>query len=292
MRELHEDGEPHLHIVVSFEKPLDVRKPDFFDCIGEKHGNYQVARNEKDVLNYVKKYDQEPLIMGELPDGRTKMNKVTVEIDKLVKEGATTEQLVETYGSFLLLHFKQVQSYMSVVRKINQDKQLKPWVKFDMESVSDLATLCIMDWCNENIKRSRFLKQRQLFIHGRTNLNKTRFFVEHLKPHLRVYYPAHENFFNDYEDGAYDLILFDEFERKRYSEITFFNQIFDGSSCRLRTKGGTVQKNDNLPVIVISNFSFSENFGQMYNKESLQSRLLEVEVVNPIPVNEIKRELV
>jgi len=53
-RELHEDGEPHLHAFAEFRDKINVRTNTFFD-FNHHHGNYQGARNAKQVIDYVKK---------------------------------------------------------------------------------------------------------------------------------------------------------------------------------------------------------------------------------------------
>lgn len=53
-RELHADGEPHLHAAITFNKRKDVRSQNFFDCEGF-HPNIQPARNINQWITYVKK---------------------------------------------------------------------------------------------------------------------------------------------------------------------------------------------------------------------------------------------
>lgn len=54
-QEKHEDGHDHLHVYVELNTRLDVRKADYFDVIGGKHGNYQVVRSADAVKRYVTK---------------------------------------------------------------------------------------------------------------------------------------------------------------------------------------------------------------------------------------------
>lgn len=53
-RELHEDGNPHLHAYVSFKSKLSTRNPRYFDLFG-KHGNYQTVRNKEKTIRYTMK---------------------------------------------------------------------------------------------------------------------------------------------------------------------------------------------------------------------------------------------
>ena len=50
-RELHEDGEPHLHIAVEFESQLRTRNSRFFDIEG-KHPNVQPLKKMRECLAF------------------------------------------------------------------------------------------------------------------------------------------------------------------------------------------------------------------------------------------------
>lgn len=57
-REKHEDGNPHLHAVVTFTYKRNVKSVNFFDLKGENttyHGNYQTCKNVDASINYCKK---------------------------------------------------------------------------------------------------------------------------------------------------------------------------------------------------------------------------------------------
>lgn len=54
-QEKHADGADHLHVYIECKTRMDIRKADYFDVIGGKHGNYQVVRNADAVKNYVTK---------------------------------------------------------------------------------------------------------------------------------------------------------------------------------------------------------------------------------------------
>lgn len=58
VQELHEDGNPHLHVLVIYADKLTVRTPTFFDH-EEHHPNVQSARDRKAVQDYIKKSNPE-----------------------------------------------------------------------------------------------------------------------------------------------------------------------------------------------------------------------------------------
>lgn len=61
--ERHGDGAKHYHVLLSYEPRVDIRDERFWDVAG-RHPNIQAARNWKQVLAYVLKEDQEPLVHG------------------------------------------------------------------------------------------------------------------------------------------------------------------------------------------------------------------------------------
>jgi len=72
VREYHDDGSPHLHAYAAWDRRRRIRDATFFDVDG-KHPNIQKPRNPKDVVEYCKKYDTEPLCnfeLSELESGR------------------------------------------------------------------------------------------------------------------------------------------------------------------------------------------------------------------------------
>jgi len=58
-REHHQDGGYHLHVHLQYSKIKDTRKPEYFDYIGGKHGDYEVTRDSKDWQGYIRKEGNE-----------------------------------------------------------------------------------------------------------------------------------------------------------------------------------------------------------------------------------------
>nr|QIV15588.1 C1 protein [Apple geminivirus] len=59
-RELHEDGEPHLHVLIQFEGKYQCTNPRFFDLVSPSrsahfHPNIQGAKSASDVKTYIEK---------------------------------------------------------------------------------------------------------------------------------------------------------------------------------------------------------------------------------------------
>ena len=93
----------------------------------------------------------------------------------------------------------------------------------------------------------------------------------YLRARLRVYdMPKDEDFYDGYEDGCYDLVVMDEF--KSHKKIQFLNAWCDGQPLPLRQKGCQSVKNDNLPLIVCSNFSIENCYHEGIGRDALVDR--------------------
>nr|AGZ91416.1 replication associated protein [Tomato yellow leaf curl virus] len=60
-RELHENGEPHLHVLIQFEGKFNCKNKRFFDLVSPNrsahfHPNIQGAKSSSDVKSYIDKY--------------------------------------------------------------------------------------------------------------------------------------------------------------------------------------------------------------------------------------------
>jgi len=53
-RERHQDGQYHLHCMLRYAAPINIRNASYYDVNGY-HPNIQSARKPKDVLTYIKK---------------------------------------------------------------------------------------------------------------------------------------------------------------------------------------------------------------------------------------------
>jgi len=53
-KEHHQDGTIHFHVLCSYSRKLNIKSPKHWD-FWDNHGNYQVAKNQQDVLTYIQK---------------------------------------------------------------------------------------------------------------------------------------------------------------------------------------------------------------------------------------------
>ncbi len=100
-----------------------------------------------------------------------------------------------------------------------------------------------------------------------------------LQKYMRVYWaPIQEKWLNEYEDGCYDLVVFDEF--KGQHTISFMNQFVSGGPLAIPIKMQGIQpvKKENVPVIVLSNYPIIEAYGGVdeARARTLEARFTEV----------------
>lgn len=260
-REEHEDGTPHIHLALVLNTRCDIKSTEYLDELVGQHGNYQTARNIKDVVEYIKK-DGNFIEKGELPN----KNKISLVVAQTLQNGGTLDDIDELDAGFLLMHLTAIQKYQSfqIVKKIRKIKPPPP--------------LLISRWrFHFEIGFPLIFKQRQYWIHGPPNTGKTTFIRELEEMGFRAFLIPTNNNFEGYDDAAYDFTYIDEF--KGQLTIQFLNEWLQGSKMKLNTKYGAAFKNSNLPCFILSNFS-PENCYKNQDSENIAPLMTRLHVIN------------
>lgn len=306
-QETHQDGEPHLHLVISFKERLRTRNRGEFDFLLQKHGNYQTVKNIKATIRYVTKSDPQPLKYGNIPDvrcqkdsGKPKQSKSQVVVE-LLKSGNTLDQIFEEHPAYVLQNKKKIEDLASWLA-IKAHRESLALIKYPLSyEGEDTGTRTIVDWLNKNLSSPMPFKEPHLYIHGPTNYCKTSL-VNLLGKFIPIYFIPTEDFYDFYQDKDYHLSVLDEF--KATKTIQFLNLWLQGSTMVLRKKGSQALKVWNIPTIILSNYSLEECYsktfkskndqGEIINErivndklDTLKGRLLIVELWNPIEVDKI-----
>ena len=140
--------------------------------------------------------------------------------------------------------------------------KLKAWVVPQPDSVPEgwyPELGMILEWLDLNIKgEQRALSAKHLYIHGPTGIGKTSL-VDKLREYLSVYdVPHSEDFYDYYQDGVYDLAVMDEFKANK--QLQWMNLWLQGFQMTLRVKGAQRIKKQNLPTLILSNYSVEESY--------------------------------
>lgn len=235
----HEDGTPHLHALVCLKNKVDIKNAATLDEIGGgKHGNYQSAKNVRNVLEYVKKGGNF-VEHGTCP---VKANETKCRmIASQLLEGADLDKVIETDPGFALLHLRAIMMFKHQVDQMKMKKREKP----SPLSYSFYGHMI-------EIGFSREFKQKQYWIWGGPNTGKTSF-INDLGVHgfLGYQIPTNDDHV-EWENGTYDFAYIDEFHGQL--SITFLNQFLQGSLLKMNVKGRSAIKRENIPVFILSNF--------------------------------------
>jgi len=85
-------------------------------------------------------------------------------------------------------------------------------------------------------------------------------------------------YLEDYEDDIYDLCIIDEY--KGQFPVYLLNNFLDGSEVRFHTKGGSVIKRQNIPTMIMSNYSPKECYPNV-DEIALDALMTRIRVINP-----------
>jgi len=118
-RENHEDGNPHLHCLISLPARFRTRNASALDELTGQHGNYQSARDVQRVMRYVTKdedfvsYKVEVDLFLNAKEAKT-TSKIAI-ATALIKEGATMEKLFEEVPTCFVLHKRKLEETIAWV---------------------------------------------------------------------------------------------------------------------------------------------------------------------------------
>lgn len=305
-QEEHQDGNKHLHAAICLKAKLTINHANELDVLVSppQHGNY-CGRFKGGVLkamNYVMK-DGNYLPLPFADPTRFDLLNLTLEALKKVKKtelvlgliqaGAGLDELDDIEPAFVMTNLMKLQNYFGyrTLKARRRAFVLGRSTKIDAQPAPGLRTLyCarIASWLNANIRQPRVHRQKQLWIKSAPGAGKTTMIMMLEQAYgLSVYYwPKDEKWWDGYDDGAYDLIVLDEFKaQKKISEL---NPILSGDPTPVsRRNRPPIVKRDNIPVVIMSNFTPRE----CYHKASTGALdpLLDRLTVVELPPREVLR---
>lgn len=260
--EKHQDGSDHLHCAIKLKIAYETYHADCLDLLVGKHGNYQSARNLPKVVQYCIKdgnYVEENIDAVQYLDliRRKKSSKAAIIAKHIIEDDKTVHELVLEFPGYALMHLGKMQTFKQYADLYRcEDKE--EWGGAYVDYTGNVDDVSVANWLNLNIKSERCFKQTQLYIKANSGLGKTHL-INELEKKLRIYYLPNEKYYDHYEDGCYDLIVLDEF--KGQTSITFLNKLLEGSTMPIPKKGAQTVKRDNLPVMILSQYTLEEAYG-------------------------------
>ncbi len=121
------------------------------------------------------------------------------------------------------------------------------------------------------------LEMKHLWLYGPTGGGKSTLVKRLINLGVRIYMiPTDEEFYDEYEDDAYDLAVLDEYKAQK--RIQWLNRWLDGSQVSLRKKGSQYKKNKPLFTLILSNYVPAECYSNTKEDviDALERRLTRV----------------
>nr|QIH45397.1 replication protein [Pouzolzia golden mosaic virus] len=190
-RELHEDGSPHLHVLIQFEGKFQCKNQRFFDLVSPTrsthfHPNIQGAKSSSDVKSYMEK-DGDTVDWGEFQiDGRSARGGQQSANDayaKALNSGSKSEALnviKELAPKDYILQFHNLNSNLDRIFPTRSEVFRNPF----LSSSFDLVPEEIEYWVSENVMSpaARPIRPKSIVIEGHSRTGKT-MWARSLGPH-------------------------------------------------------------------------------------------------------------
>lgn len=291
-QECHQDGNSHLHAAVILKAPFRTRDPKCLDHLAGVHPNlsgrfkggfkkaFKYVMKDGNFLTYPRDLDLDTLLKEK------KVCPKTQKIVDLIHSGAGEDVIDDVEPAYMLQHLQMVQRYISFseLKKKRAEfagaQDLKVHVA-PAEGFSSAWNVQIASWLNKNIRQKRSHRQKQLWVKAPPGAGKTTTLMNLERDYnLSIYFwPRDEKWWDGYSDGAYDLIVLDEYRAQKM--IVELNPILSGdpTPCSRRNAPPLV-KRDMLPVIIFANTTPEESYHKCdaAHLAPLLDRLIVVEV--------------
>ncbi|ADZ96661.1 C1 [Sweet potato leaf curl virus] len=190
-RELHEDGQPHLHVLLQFEGNYQCTNQRFFDLVSPTrsahfHPNIQRAKSSSDVKSYVDK-DGDTLEWGEFQvDGRSARggqqtaNDAAAEALNAGNKEAALQIIKEKLPEKFIFQYHNLVSNLDRIFSPPPSVYSSPFSSSSFNNVPDI----ISDWAAENVMDSAARPDRpiSIVIEGPSRIGKT-VWARSLGPH-------------------------------------------------------------------------------------------------------------
>ncbi|AGA80992.1 replication-associated protein [Tomato yellow mottle virus] len=274
-RELHEDGEPHLHVLIQLEGKVQIYNQKLFDLSSTSrsayfHPNIQGAKSSSDVKSYMEK-DGEFLDFGVFQiDGRSSRGGIQTTNDSYAKAlnagsaESALQILKEEQPAHYFLH------YHNLVNNANRifQKAPEPWVPpFQLSSFNAVPDE-MQEWADDYFGRGAAARPERpisIIVEGDSRTGKT-MWARSLGPHN--YLSGHLDFnsrvySNEVEYNVIDDVAPHYLKLKHWKELIGAQKDWQ-SNCKY---GKPVQIKGGIPSIVLCNPGDGGSYKDFLDKE-------------------------
>nr|ASF23375.1 replication-associated protein [Tomato chlorotic leaf curl virus] len=274
-RELHEDGEPHLHVLIQFEGKFNCTNSRLFDLVSPTrsahfHPNIQGAKSSSDVKSYVEK-DGDTIEWGVFQiDGRSARggqqtaNDAAAEALNSGTKEAAMKIIKEKLPEKFLFQFHNLSSNLDRIFM----KAPEPWVPpFRLSSFTNVPDE-MQEWADNYFGLSSAARPERpisLIVEGDSRTGKT-MWARALGPHN--YLSGHLDFnskvySNEVEYNVIDDVSPQYLKLKHWKELLGAQKDWQ-SNCKY---GKPVQIKGGIPSIVLCNPGEGASYKEFLNKE-------------------------
>jgi len=300
--EKHQDGSPHLHAFVNLHTRCNYRSASCLDIPSNEasrsgyHPNIKlVTRTPEAVMHYVCKDDNyiaHQIDVTEFLQAKKQKKSTThVKLHAALVTGSTMQEVAldEELGPVVMMNLTRLTQFQALLQTLEKTKRrqelknskisVKPSIGYATPAISSICS-----WMNLSIRTTRPRKSPQLWIVSEGSAGKSTTIQRlcnayELSPY---YWPKATHWHDAYVDGAYDLIILDEFKSQK--TLQEMNSMADGMVTTLpRRSLPDVVKKDNLPLIVCSNQPPADCYPNVYGTSSYDAMLNRFIVVHVPP---------
>ncbi|AWD77155.1 replication associated protein [Sida yellow golden mosaic virus] len=278
-RELHEDGQPHLHVLIQFEGKFNCTNSRLFDLVSPSrsthfHPNIQGAKSSSDVKSYVEK-DGDTVEWGQFQiDGRSARggqqtaNDAAAEALNAASKEEALKIIKEKLPEKFLFQYHNLTSNLDKIFK----KPSEPWVPpFPLSSFTNVPDE-LQEWADDYFGRgsaARPIRPVSIIVEGDSRTGKTmwaralgahNYLSGHLDFNSRVYS-------NDVEYNVIDDVSPQYLKLKHWKELMGAQKDWQ-SNCKY---GKPVQIKGGIPSIVLCNPGEGASYKDFLEKEENSS---------------------
>ncbi|CAA34111.2 40.2 kDa [Begomovirus bauri] len=274
-RELHENGEPHLHVLIQFEGKYQCTNNRFFDLVSPTrsahfHPNIQGAKSSSDVKSYIDK-DGDTAEWGEFQiDGRSARGGQQTANDSYAK----ALNAGDVQSALNILKEEQPKDYVLQNHNIRSNlerifaKAPEPWVpRFPLSSFTAVPEE-MQEWADDYFgsgSAARPDRPLSLIVEGDSRTGKT-MWARALGPHN--YLSGHLDFngrvySNEVEYNVIDDVAPHYLKLKHWKELLGAQKDWQ-SNCKY---GKPVQIKGGIPAIVLCNPGEGSSYKEYLDKE-------------------------
>lgn len=254
-KELHKNGHTHFHVFAELQRPIRTRDKRFADLNGPEksshHGNYQGARNAKNVLKYCTK-DGDFVSNFNVEELLPKSTSSTKVFGQRIMAGEDFMQVIQDFPQFIKGYQRlktDVEAYIKDVEERKVDRSLPSEVPNPWDQRFFVDT---------DVKRCHFW-----FYSAQPNKGKTSGVIEPLIRHHHAYLFNPKSTYHEVRKGT-KIICIDEFSIGQMKAQSL-NTLCDGFYKFRIFMGGEITLDEKPLVIICSNYSINEVFPFMNN---------------------------